>query len=345
MTIIPLELQIAAVEWVYRFSQHRINVDHDTLRACALVCKAWRPIAQRLLFRRVPRIYDGIFNAAQPPAATPLIDTLRAHPHLAAHVRFLYLTVSYLDPALLEVCPRIERIEMALRADYKNRPHQLAIPQRVQSVALFGENEDLTDTLKLWPGLAALEIADLFLPFTHVPSVLRIPSGVQCLYIPPHVLTRIFATAHDLPVLRDLELKDPNWSDRKWPPLLVASGLLPKLRTLVLTGPLPPARVLEQLEQLESLVFNELPVHDVSLPKTLRHVGYHCSLVPLTEDASFLLAALRALHELELVTVTRQELPVETLAAFVDACRELHVEFVTFETPSRFPRPYHVDWI
>ncbi|KAI0043111.1 hypothetical protein FA95DRAFT_442187 [Auriscalpium vulgare] len=56
-------------------------------------------------------------------------------------------------------------------------------------------------------------------------------------------------------------------------------------------------------------------------------------------------SALRALNELELVTVTRSLLHAETQVPLMDACRELYLEFVTFETPAHFQRPRHVDWI
>ncbi|KAI0041762.1 hypothetical protein FA95DRAFT_653484 [Auriscalpium vulgare] len=68
------------IEWVYRSSQHAI-IDYHTLLVCALVCRAWTPIAQRLLFRRIPEYYFPTSNI------TLLPRTLRASPHLASHVR------------------------------------------------------------------------------------------------------------------------------------------------------------------------------------------------------------------------------------------------------------------
>ncbi|KAI0043015.1 hypothetical protein FA95DRAFT_1575385 [Auriscalpium vulgare] len=201
--------------------------------------------------------------------------------------------------------------------------HQLAIPRRLRFVALSGAREDINVALQLWPGLHALAINELFAAGSandDLPPI-RLPGGLSFLSGNAFYITQVLATAHDLPALRDLEL--------------------------VLVGPLPPAEVVEQLEQLESLVFDELPTEDVSLPKTLRHVGYHGSWTGGLphDDASFLVAALRALDELKLVTVARSGLSAWVQAPLMDACRELHVEFVTFETLAHFPRPGHVDWI
>ncbi|KAI0043019.1 hypothetical protein FA95DRAFT_503791 [Auriscalpium vulgare] len=139
MVIIPLEIQLLAIEWVYRLSQH-LETDYDTLLACALVCRTWRPIAQRLLFRRVPRQprsqkrFDG-----SPLGFKLLVDTLRACPHLAAHVRSIYLTLDSpdaVDAALLEVCPHIAGVETALDSHFLYYKPQIANPERVQSIVL-----------------------------------------------------------------------------------------------------------------------------------------------------------------------------------------------------------------
>ncbi|KAI0038241.1 hypothetical protein FA95DRAFT_1277381 [Auriscalpium vulgare] len=337
MAIVPPEIQAFVVEWVYRLSQHRLKIDYNTILACALVCRAWRPIAQRLLFRRVT---PGV-------RVKRLLRTLRACPHLAAHVRSLHLTLTQadaVDATLLEVCPNVAGLHMEVGAQYTQFTdmRQLAIPQHITSVTLSGSPYDVDAVLQLWPGLPALEIDDVLVyeDAPDDPPLVRIPSAVSSLSLHPYVITQILATDRDLPALHDLEFNEPHWSSTEWPPILRASGLLPKLRTLVLTGPLPPNDILEQLEQLDSLVINALPDGAVSLPKSLRHIGYHHHIDVWTyspNDASFLLAALRALRRLELVTVTRKKLPVETLAEIGDVCRELDVELVTFETPEHFP--------
>ncbi|KAI0043016.1 hypothetical protein FA95DRAFT_1563754 [Auriscalpium vulgare] len=351
MAIIPLDIQLLVVEWLYRLSQHQFAIDYHTLRACALVCSAWRPVAQRLLFRRVPRQpglpFGGIFLLD----VTLLLDILRTRPHLAAHVRTirLFLESAYADAVdaqlmLLEVCPHVACLYIEI--DTEIVPHMLkfAIPQHIQSVILPFEHEDVNAILKLWPDLRAIEITRGVIPGVDEIPLIRIPSGVLSLSVPASVITQIFVTADDLPALRDLELGAiTSRSYTELLPTLCASGLLPRLRTLVLDGPLPPAEVLDQLEQLESLIFQELPNEDVIFPKTLRHIGCHYSCDPEPERASFLVAALRSLDGLQLVTVAG--LFRRTRAVLMDACRELDVECVTLETSEHFPRPRDVDWI
>ncbi|KAI0038067.1 hypothetical protein FA95DRAFT_1298106 [Auriscalpium vulgare] len=341
MAIIPLELQVLVVEWVYRHSQHRIDIDYNTLLACALVCRAWRPIAQHFLFRRVPR--QKHVDESRPYISL-LADILRACPHLAAHVRTIYLKLDPdpFDVPLLELCPHVAGVISghAVDAYFMFRIRELAISQDIKYFSVIGVYEDVAGIWSMWPTLRAVDIVR-FVSMEGPP--VRLPSGVTSLSFPPAVMSRIFSTTHDLPALRDLELFGTEFpSDH-----LCASDLLPQLRTLVVHGPLPPAEVLEQLKQLESLVFNDLPVHNVSLPRTLRHVGYHCPSAPgpSTKDASFLVAALHGLDDIELVTVTRLNLLAKTQAVLREACRDMDVEFVTYQTSFHFSRPRCVDWI
>ncbi|KAI0042117.1 hypothetical protein FA95DRAFT_614579 [Auriscalpium vulgare] len=350
MAIIPLDIQAIVVDWVYRLSQHEWDVDYDTLLACALVCRAWRHLAQRLLFRRVPRD-PGRDNAGGPSGIALLLDTLHARPDLAAHVQCICLFF-YSEPeinaALLEVCPHVAGLSIALDARaHISHKHLFAIPQRLQYVEVCGSCEDVEALLRMWPGLRALHLVDFVVAEDDALPVSRIgiPSGVQSLRFPLGLIEWMSATAYDLPALRELELDQPDWSNTEWSSLLCASGLLPRLHTLVLFGPLPPPEILKELKELESLVFEELPVHAISLPRTLRHVGYHCVFQPWNADITILVTALHALDDLQLFTVTRRGLPAETQAALREACSEMDVEFVTFETEAHFPRPEHIDWI
>ncbi|KAI0042182.1 hypothetical protein FA95DRAFT_610973 [Auriscalpium vulgare] len=343
MAFFPLELQVTVVEWVYRHSQSQSDIDYITLRACALVCRAWRPIAQRLLFRRVPRqmwhMDESRFYVSM------LIDILRTRPHLAAHVRSIYLAPDPVDIALLELCPHVAGITVDIVEDNElSRMRSLAIPQdwtqHVQYFNVIDFTDGIASIWKMWPGLRAIDIGVFMSPDT----LIRVPSGVTALCFPSQVMSWIDSPHDSLSALRDLELYEPKFPD------LCASGLLPQLRTLVLHGPLPRTEVLEQLQQLESLVFNDLPVHDISLPRALRHVGYHYEpnsyyAAPSQKDVSFFVAALRVLDDIELVTVTRLNLLAKTQLALREACREMDVEFLTYETPLHFARPRCVDWI
>ncbi|KAI0039313.1 hypothetical protein FA95DRAFT_1035792 [Auriscalpium vulgare] len=78
MSQLPFDLHVLFIEWVYRHSQADMT-DYATLAACALVCRAWTPVAQRLLYRRLP----GKFFVGK----ERLIDTIRRNPALGTHVR------------------------------------------------------------------------------------------------------------------------------------------------------------------------------------------------------------------------------------------------------------------
>ncbi|KAI0045449.1 hypothetical protein FA95DRAFT_1680452 [Auriscalpium vulgare] len=84
---VPLDVQVIVIEWVYRSSQHRA-IDYPTLCACALVCRSWTPIAQRLFLRRVP-VPDPYIEVQRFPQIIIdfILRTLRAAPSLAAHIR------------------------------------------------------------------------------------------------------------------------------------------------------------------------------------------------------------------------------------------------------------------
>ncbi|KAI0043696.1 hypothetical protein FA95DRAFT_1609143, partial [Auriscalpium vulgare] len=117
MATYPLEIHIAVIEWVYRSSQHAA-IDYPTLRACALVCRAWTFFAQRLLFRRVPVPKTKLMKLDSIIMAR-FVGTLRTAPHLAAHVRsFIFeLANSHPGPGVsddtmeaLALCTNIEGI-------------------------------------------------------------------------------------------------------------------------------------------------------------------------------------------------------------------------------------------
>ncbi|KAI0042118.1 hypothetical protein FA95DRAFT_1610460 [Auriscalpium vulgare] len=364
MATIALDIQAIVVDWVYRLSQHEWEVDYDTLLACALVCRAWRPIAQRLLFRRIPRDPREPTDVRRPPSLLLLLHILRAHPHLAVHARSIRLTLdseARIDPdpdsdpvdvALLKACPQVARIIITEFDDSLTPTLEArlrAIPVYPESLALSGKHEMINRVLQIWPNVRTLDIGQPFTLYNDDPPLIRIPGAVQSLSFPANSPSEwISETADDLPALRSLDLMHPLWSDGDWCRRLCASGLLKRLRTLVLIGRLPPSEILEQLEQLESLVFDELPDQGISLPRTLQHVGYHCGSQPWNappKEATILVAALRALDGLQLVTVTRSDLPAEIQSTLMEACREMDVEFVTFETMEHFPRPVYVDWI
>ncbi|KAI0042178.1 hypothetical protein FA95DRAFT_1564592 [Auriscalpium vulgare] len=345
----PAEIQHTIVEWVYRSSQHDA-IDYATLRACALVCRGWSPLAQRLLVRRVP------CNMRNSHRDLPkLLRTLRANPHLAAHVRCINLVINAASRmgdsglTLLELCPGVEAIffgEIIDTVDSVLEARLRALPLRPVHLKLFGQNTAVNRIVNLWPNVRTLDLSVCAAGRWPPNLELCLPQSVQALRL--HSLQNQCFPSHeaDLPLLRDLDIRSPLWTDSQWCERLLASGMLPRVHNLTITGEFPPPNILEQLEQLKVLIFNTLPTQDVSLPTTLRHVGYHCEIrgQKQAHEATFLQIALGALEGLQLVTCARYSSAAQ-LAALEGACRGRGAEFKTYEDPRCIPTSWDVGWI
>ncbi|KAI0041761.1 hypothetical protein FA95DRAFT_653370 [Auriscalpium vulgare] len=186
MATVPLDIQVIILEWVYQSSQHDA-IDYATLRACALVCRAWRLFAQRLLVRRVP--YPSLYNLDygstsrnSPFKFAPLLRTLRAAPHLAAHVRSTVvntpLNAELTDTiiAVLELCANMAGIiigALPTNASFIARLH--TIPVRPVFLCVVGSSTLANRILDIWPSVRFLDVG--------MSGMLRIPPGVQALAV------------------------------------------------------------------------------------------------------------------------------------------------------------------
>ncbi|KAI0045652.1 hypothetical protein FA95DRAFT_1607507 [Auriscalpium vulgare] len=354
MATLPLDVQILIIEWVLRSSQHA-RIDYATLRACALVCREWTPIAQRLLFRRIPRIpsrhdHGGI---------SLLFHVLRAHPHLAAHVRSVRVGWTLSHPvldmtlALLELCPRVEGLSFIsfvfqsfVNVAQTTRLRALYLKPTVLEVV--GDEALVSSIVPMWPSVRVLLVRTN--DGNGGPQVAqalptRVPSSVQALTLPASNVRRILSPSEPLPALHHFELTDPMWVDPAWCQHLRTVGVLPQIRTLYLKGQFPPQDVLDQLVRLDSLVVTEPPEQHVTLPPLLHHFGYHyLRLGHRNVSPEFLTAALGPLSDLRLVTVTRH-VGRDMQAALKGMCNARGVDFASYETPDCFPQPRHIDWI
>ncbi|RDX43232.1 hypothetical protein OH76DRAFT_1233763 [Lentinus brumalis] len=93
---LPIEVCERIIEAVYDEKYYAVSTSLATLSSCALVCRAWRPRAQRVLFEFVPlRDKDALYRFA---------ELLHASPELGTYVRTLefrgYLHVPY-SPVVL----------------------------------------------------------------------------------------------------------------------------------------------------------------------------------------------------------------------------------------------------
>ncbi|KAI0041957.1 hypothetical protein FA95DRAFT_1564860 [Auriscalpium vulgare] len=376
MSAIHLDIQLVAVEWVYRASQHS-TVDYRTLRACALVCRAWTPVAQRLLFRRIPNFYNQ-FESEHDSRLYRLLRTLRSSARLAAHVCSIKLVViegfdsdnheELESPAveLLELCPDVQSISIAGSMELELCPgleeRLRAIPLHPHSLDIEGKESvipTMERIIRMWPGVRMLDFG--VYPESDDgtragPVLVSVPSSVRSLSISNRrperrrsCLIWDLAPDDDHSKLSELKIEFPKGSSLAWLCTLFASGVLPQIRSLSVEGGIPTQDVLDQLTQLESLVVSVIAPWPklVSLPQTLRHIGYHHidehEQIPGIKRIGNFLSTLRSSKGLQFLTVT-PKMPSGTLAAFADTCRIHGVQFVNSEE-GHFPWAKVVDWV
>ncbi|KAI0043364.1 hypothetical protein FA95DRAFT_1609439 [Auriscalpium vulgare] len=350
MATLPLDIQIMIIESVYRSSQHAA-VDYPVLLACALVCRAWRGIAQHFLFRRVP--YSAGFYHWKPDRPTTmhlLLRTLRTSPHLAAHVRVIHLrlclggdTDDDNDIALLKLCPHVTGIffteSLILHSALSSVEARLrAIFLRPLSLKLWGEERLVSRIVQMWPSVRML---DVHVWNTSKPNDAwlfpQVPSSIESLSLMAADTQNLLIPENGFPALVHLELARPVWEDAG---SLHALFAFSSLKTLSICGLFPPQGILTELRQLESLVCDDLPRDSVVLPLTLRHFGHH-SFDDVWEDTSFLDLALRTADGLQLFTCTSMQL----LKKMEDACRDGGIDLALYQSPYCFPSAHHVDWV
>ncbi|KAI0041776.1 hypothetical protein FA95DRAFT_652638 [Auriscalpium vulgare] len=193
----------------------------------------------------------------------------------------------------------------------------------------------------MWPSVRTLSVDVSYRPGESQSSIISAPQALQSLSIYRPNTWNILP--RELPALRTLELRYLSRTDQH----LLASGVLPQIRSLTVWG-LPPSQdVLGQLAQLESLVFGELPVK-FSLPKTLRHVGFYPHIrdrwPPVVEDFDVFLQALCALENLHLITCTRRSSAV-LREALDRQCRDRRVDIVVYMNANCAPGVHNPDYV
>ncbi|KAI0044013.1 hypothetical protein FA95DRAFT_1608906 [Auriscalpium vulgare] len=352
MEALNLDIQTMVIEAAYMGPKTGI-LDYATMRACALVCRAWSPTAQRLLFRHIDyenrfgdarRLYPGVEKIPL------LIRSLRSRPLLATYVRYVAVAIwSYPENLLeqqielLDLCPFLEGIcALDVRSRYQNTIADLrlrAIPSHPVLLAVEGQRAMVRKIIHIWPNIRTLivhlggewdpiEIAE-WGP-NKVPRPIPLPPTLQSLIVTSECLDNFELPEDGLGALRALGVKS---LDSEWCQQPRASGLLRQLRTLKISGHLPSHDVLDQLENLVHLVFGTLPMVAFSLPQTLHRVGYHSEAEDREDDmgTAFFLQALRALEHLQLVTSTRWS-STKFLATLSQACSDHGVEFVIYDS-------------
>ncbi|KAI0041783.1 hypothetical protein FA95DRAFT_1682994 [Auriscalpium vulgare] len=348
----PLDIQTAIMESVFMLSQHA-SIDYPTLLACALVCRAWRGIAQSLLLRRVPYPDGDDHRPNRLPSIHLLLHTLRTNPRLAAHVRVVHIhlwdyrnsiTQDNDSLSLLELCPHVTGIvfdegslnKPSVDMDMEARPR--AIPLQPVSLKVSGDQMLVSRIIEMWPSVRALEV---YVHSTRYnPPLLPIPSSIEALTLSTSDAHKIILPNNGFPALRHLQVVY-NYSGRHDANSnLRALASFSRLKTLHISGYFPPQEAMDELEQVESIVCDKLPEQAVVLPRTLRHFGYH-PWGRQQQDTSFLAPALRTANSLQLFTCTW----AEVLKMVEHACRDRGIEFAFYTWPNSFPTALDVDWI
>ncbi|KAI0045145.1 hypothetical protein FA95DRAFT_167280 [Auriscalpium vulgare] len=358
--IVPLEVQHEILKSLYRKSQAHV-IDYATLRACALVCKAWAVLAQSLLFRRAPRIPPGAVSRGRctlvvgaPPPRLPrcFVRVLRKSPHLGMYVRALTLDISVdLSPALeprghgaaqawaavLELCPRVEKLTFAGPWSSEQYASFGAQQQQVRLRVLDFERarpseKDVRALLGVWPDVRWLTV--------DTPGITVAQMGVVGIEMKQHTITHVDGGVLDGAdtILRTLVV-------RAWPQSweIKAPALAPRITSLTV-GTLPSTRILQCFTALEELIFSGVK-SAFAPPAALRHLGYHAKEWSHRPLSSYAVGrAVSELQNLQLVTTTLawdQELQDELR----EACRVRDVEFVVYPDAESFPREKNVEWV
>ncbi|KAI0039331.1 hypothetical protein FA95DRAFT_1612645 [Auriscalpium vulgare] len=387
---LPFDVHARIIQFVYITSQSH-EVDYKTLYACALVCKDWVPIAQRLLFRRIPYpsndwllrnfpLLDAIPRVLHAVTTNPLLGTYIFSISVALENDEIFVPanperIDYY--ALLRRCSHIAQVRLYLAGLRGQRTYTAALSQ-LRTLALrptvLIAAPDTGDTglfaaLAMWPSVRDLVVEGWGTRVTYpLPAQLRSVAHEDVLFFcPPEPATAAQYTAEEL------DAGSLNFPDS------ISGGIgWGSLRTLTCRS-LPSTGGLQQFTRLESLVLLNLPSDPVTLPRTLRHFGFHSThdkemqgpndveAAWYAEEAElngegesdeeaeaikaqclgYLVSALAdesALPELRQVSVTRSSSQV-VLQALEALCKLRGVEIVSYADPESYPRARYVDWI
>ncbi|KAI0039923.1 hypothetical protein FA95DRAFT_1612188 [Auriscalpium vulgare] len=360
---LPFDVHARILQFVYITSQSH-EVDYRTLYACALACKDWVPLSQRLLFRRIPyRGRDWLRNAIP-----FLLHTFTRSPHLGTYVHSIPITIesdrmaSYSQPKhtydydLLRCCPHIAQVQAHL--DIPGFPYTAALSKlralslRPTALVAFMYETDVVEMLAVWPSVR------------HIVVKMATPS-MAVLDVPLPTQLRSVACTGSVYFNSADPRAQPCLAEHSFEELEVGRLRLclpmhtgdicrigDSLRILTCTN-MPSSFDIEWLTRLESLVLGALQRAPFTLPRTLRHFGYHVQgaeeteprrLAQLVGDLVSVLADESALPALREVSVTRAS-SQDVLQAFDELRETRGAELVVYPDAESYPRARYVDWI
>ncbi|KAI0061947.1 hypothetical protein BV25DRAFT_1826239 [Artomyces pyxidatus] len=183
--VVPFDVQVEILEWVYRSGQTRLSIDRTTLSVAALVCKAWTPVAQRLLFCHLLwtsaslRIADGITLLRDNPTLGTYVRSIPFIYHRSSQDGSVALTNEKMI-ALLRLCPYIVDLifqsSSPFTANELSQIRSLNLPVTVLKLSRMGPA--MCQLAALWPTVRFLECGRI-----HSDATTPIPPGTYAPFI------------------------------------------------------------------------------------------------------------------------------------------------------------------
>ncbi|RDX49083.1 hypothetical protein OH76DRAFT_1403985 [Lentinus brumalis] len=297
---LPIEVCERVIEEVYDKDYRFVSTSLATLSSCALVCRAWRPRAQRVLFQYVLlRDKDALYRFAELLDASPELGTyvhtleLRGHLHVPYSPAVLFLT------ALRGRLTNLVELYMHGFEDAKKAANPL--PEAEKELPFLPIHRYFPSLLTSISHIRRLDLVDVRFPsfgdFARFLSALPNLKKLFCYLVSWAVLglepvCMAKRSCHDsrktfLPNLEELMCYDMDEQGRQ----RLLSALGPSLRTLWIKVPNNPPAV--RIEHARSGVKQEVP----SLALNLRSLPclnlLCCSLAPFTHPDDQTLESLR----------------------------------------------------
>ncbi|KAI0038788.1 hypothetical protein FA95DRAFT_1577992 [Auriscalpium vulgare] len=336
---LPPEIHMKIIDWVNHSTKQNGNRDLSTLRACSLVSRFWTQHSQKLLFSQTCPI-----NARE---RARLLVSLRTNTQLATYMRQIETSLEGDSDGtdlieLLETCPNITALGLWF-GPFGSAPDGLVerlrgLKLRITYLHIRGTRADVTPFIDLWPALHRLDYEG---PGTHRNALDHFVAFPTTALRSLKVTIRDETTAWilrdaNLSALHELEVLFLGETTKSaLPELGDALASITSLR-LAVDDMLPTQDVLDRCTRLERLEIVTDPQERLTLPRTLRHVAYHWTMLRQISPQSclpypFLAESLRGLPALRLVTASKIAHHLGVVSDLVRVCEEMHVEFAVFD--------------
>jgi len=307
--LLPLELIDMIFVWA-RLEPRKGTADFGTLTASCLVCKAWQPPAQALLFRDIP---ISLCHRRR----SLLIRSLSDRPDLGRHIRSFGMEISNAPVSwgpdhvpkacstryrrtisefirVLIRAPNLTRLIIDIDGEFDDAHVSDLLSVDLRHLEILNWEGRPTSSalyllLALWPSIRHLRIDNLYLdPLPEDSRPLSFRSLCMRDDLSEGFIRWLLPKEDDDEPLRELHIESSPWEDddethreshvESSPSYCALKDVVqPHAYTLhVLTvDRIPPQSFLDALAVLKELTFCELPSSPFELPRSLQRVMYH----------------------------------------------------------------------